>query len=51
MSEHTHLTVTHDYKKIPLATLGYAVIIHNKPVKQLTWAPHAVDSWYVGTSR
>ena len=41
---------THDFNRIPLAQLGCAVQIHEKPSKRWTWAVHSVDGWYLGTS-
>ena len=32
----------------PLAPLGYKVQIHQKLHKQITYAPHSVDGWYLG---
>ena len=35
---------------MPLAPLGCAIQIHEKPSKRQTWAVHSVDGWYLGTS-
>ena len=35
---------------MPLALLGCAVQINEKPSKRRTWAIHLVDRWYLGTS-
>lgn len=37
-----------DYNKTPLAPPGIRVLIHEKPSVRETWAPHAVNGWYLG---
>jgi hypothetical protein len=37
-----------DYNRTPIAPPGVRVIVHEKPDKRSTWAPHGVDGWYVG---
>ena len=38
----------HKFERKPLSPLGCKVKIHEKPHKQLTYAPHSVDGWYLG---
>ena len=38
----------HIFERTPLSPLGCKVKIHEKPHKQLTYAPHSVDGWYLG---
>jgi hypothetical protein len=40
----------HDFLKTPLGPPGCKVLIHEKPTVRGTWAPHAVDGWYLGPS-
>lgn len=40
----------HNYKKMPLAPMGCAVLVHEKKGRSGTWNTHAVDGWYIGTS-
>ena len=37
-----------DYNRTPLAPPGTRVLVHEKSGARGTWAPHAVDGWYVG---
>ena len=39
---------TYDYNRVPLAPPGCRVLVHAKPQHRTTWAPHALDGWYVG---
>ena len=50
VSAYAHLYGPHDFNKHPLAPIGCAVQMHEKPNQRKTWAPHAIDGWYVGTS-
>jgi hypothetical protein len=36
-----------DFNRTPLAPPGTKVIIHEKPDTRGTWAPHAVEGWYL----
>ena len=38
------------FNRIPLARMGCAVQIHDKPSKRRMWGVHAVDGWYLQTS-
>ena len=38
----------HNFEQTPSALLGYKVQIHEKPHKQLTYAPHSVNVCYLG---
>ena len=37
-----------DFNRTPLAPPGTKVLVHEKPTVRGTWAPHAVDGWYLG---
>jgi len=37
-----------DFNQTPIAPPGMRIPIHEKPSVQGTWAPHAVDGWYLG---
>jgi hypothetical protein len=37
-----------DFNRMPLAPPGTRVLVHEKPAVRETWAPHAVDGWYIG---
>ena len=41
----------HDFNKMPLAPMGCAVHMHNKPAVQKTWDDHASEGYYTETSR
>ncbi|KAL7475768.1 hypothetical protein ACHAW6_004631 [Cyclotella cf. meneghiniana] len=50
VSAWAYLFGPHDYNAIPLAPLGCAVQLHEKPGKLRSWDPHASNGWYIGTS-
>ncbi len=37
-----------DFNATPLAPPGIRVLVHVKPEVRESWAPHAVDGWYLG---
>lgn len=37
-----------DYNRTPLGPPGTKVLVHEKPSVRETWAPHAVEGWYLG---
>jgi Reverse transcriptase (RNA-dependent DNA polymerase) len=37
-----------DFDRTPLGPPGCRVRAHEKPTARETWAPHAVDGWYIG---
>ena len=40
-----------DFNRTPIAPLGTKVLVHEKPAVRGTWAPHAINGWYVGPAR
>ena len=36
------------YNATPLAPPGSHILIHDKPAHRQSWAPHALDAWYLG---
>ena len=38
----------YDFNRTPIAPPGIKVKVHARPTQQQTWAPHALDAWYVG---
>lgn len=50
ISAHVYLNGPHDYNQHPLAPLGCAVQMHKKLGRRISWDPHSVNRWYVGTS-
>ena len=40
----------HNFEQTSLASLGCKVQFNEKPHKQLTYAPHSVYGWYLGTA-
>jgi hypothetical protein len=48
LSAHAQLNGLFDYNATPLAPPGTRVIIHEKPDKRGSWAPHGQNGWYVG---
>jgi len=37
-----------DFNHTPIAPPGIRVLVHDKPTKQHTWAPHGSAGWYLG---
>ena len=50
LSANAQLEGTFDYNCTPLAPPGTAVIVHNKPDKRRSWAPHGQRGIYIGPS-
>ena len=48
LSAHAQLHGAFDFNRTPLAPAGTRVMIHEKSSVRGTWAPHAVDGWYLG---
>jgi len=38
----------YDFNRTPIAPPGIRVLVHEKPENRNTWAPHAVEGWYMG---
>jgi hypothetical protein len=38
----------YDFNSYPIAPPGIRVLVHLKPNKRETWAPHASEGWYIG---
>jgi len=38
----------YDFNRTPIAPPGIKVLVHEKPSNRNTWAPHAIEGWYVG---
>jgi hypothetical protein len=51
VSAYAYMYGHHDYNAMPLAPMGCAVKMHEKPSARKTWSKHTVDGWYIGTSR
>ena len=50
LSAYAQMYGAFDYNRTPLAPPGTKVLCHESPETRGTWAPHAVDAWYVGTA-
>jgi hypothetical protein len=37
-----------DFNKMPLSPLGTKALVYNNPVTRASWAPHAIEGFYVG---
>ena len=48
LSAQAQLHGAFDFNRTPLAPAGTRVMIHEKSSVRGTWAPHAVDGWYLG---
>ena len=38
----------YNFNRTPIAPPGIRVLVHEKPDNRASWAPHALDGWYVG---
>ena len=48
LSAYTQIEGEFDYLKTPIAPPGIRVLVHEKPSKRGSFAPHGVDGWYTG---
>jgi hypothetical protein len=48
LSAQAHMHGAFDFNRTPLAPPGTKVLIHEKPDIRGTWAPHAIEGWYLG---
>jgi hypothetical protein len=48
LSAHAQVHGAFDYNRTPIAPPGIKVLVHEKPATRGTWAPHAVEGWYLG---
>jgi hypothetical protein len=51
LSAQAHINGAFDFNRTPLAPPGTKVIIHEKPATRVTWAPRAVEGWYLGPAQ
>jgi hypothetical protein len=51
LSAQAHINGAFDFNRTPLAPPGTKVIIHEKPATRGTWAPRAVEGWYLGPAQ
>ena len=50
ISAHEHVFGPLDFRKTPFAPPGIKVLVHVRPQNRSSWAPHAVQGWYIGPS-
>jgi hypothetical protein len=50
LSAYTQVFGQYNFAAHPLAPPGTHILIHEKPDQRASWAPHAVDAWYIGPS-
>ena len=48
LSAHAQVHGQYSYNSTPLAPPGCHVMVHVKPGARESWAPHALDAWYLG---
>ena len=48
LSAHVQIHGAFDFNRTPLGPPGTRVLVHEKPSVRQSWAPHAVDGWYLG---
>lgn len=48
LSAHAQVFGQFSYNTTPIAPPGTHLLIHEKPDNRRSWAPHAVDAWYLG---
>ena len=51
MTAETMMNGSFDFNRTPIAPLSTKALVYEKPTVRDTWAPHAVDGWYVGPER
>ena len=47
-SAYASLNTAFDWNRTPLAPPGTKALVYEAPVSRTSWAPHAVDGWYIG---
>jgi len=50
LSAYAQVFGTYNYNSHPIGPPGTLVMIHEKPNQRKSWAPHAIEGWYVGPS-
>ena len=40
----------HDFRAHPIAPAGTRILIHDKPANRISWAPHGVPGFYIGSA-
>jgi hypothetical protein len=48
LSAYAQVHGTYDFNRTPIAPPGIRVLVHQKPSVRRSWAPHAIDGWYIG---
>ena len=48
LSAYAVLEGSFDFNRTPLAPPGVQVLVHQKTMQRKSWAPHALEGWYVG---
>jgi hypothetical protein len=48
LSAHAQVYGNYDFNRTPIAPPGIHVLVHHKPSVRCSWAPHAIDGWYIG---
>lgn len=48
LSAHAQVFGQYSYNTTPIGPPGTHLLVHEKPANRPTWAPHAVDAWYLG---
>jgi hypothetical protein len=51
LSTQAHINGAFDFNRTHLAPPGTKVFIYEKPSTRGTWAPHAVEGWYIGPAQ
>jgi hypothetical protein len=51
LSAQAQINGAFDFNRTPLAPPGTKVLIHEKPSTRGTWAPPAIEGWYLGPSQ
>jgi len=47
LSAWAHVYGHYNFNQTPIAPPGIKVLVHEKPDNHNTWAPHAIEGWYV----
>ena len=50
ISAYAYIYWQHDFNKMPLAPIGYAVLVYNKPLARKRWDDHEIDGYYIKMS-
>ncbi|KAL7478494.1 hypothetical protein ACHAW6_004254 [Cyclotella cf. meneghiniana] len=50
VSAYAYMNGPHDFNRMPLASMGCSIQVHDKPNRRKSWDAHSSNNWYLGMS-